>query len=110
MLLYADEDFAFPVVEYMRHYGHDVLTVQEDSHCGAADAVVLARASVLTRAVLTNNRRHFELLHKKGLPHHGILSATRDGDFEALAKRIDAALGNQVPGRWCIRVNKPAKP
>jgi hypothetical protein len=30
MLLYADEDFAFPAVEELRVRGHDVLTAQED--------------------------------------------------------------------------------
>ena len=30
MLLYADEDFPYPVVEELRRLGHDVLTVQED--------------------------------------------------------------------------------
>jgi hypothetical protein len=27
--LYADEDFDYPIVEELRHLGHDVLTVQE---------------------------------------------------------------------------------
>ena len=31
MLLYADEDFSFPVVEELRRLGHDVVTAQEDS-------------------------------------------------------------------------------
>jgi hypothetical protein len=26
---YADEQFPFPVVEHLRNFGHDVLTVQE---------------------------------------------------------------------------------
>lgn len=110
MLLYADEDFALPVVEYLRQFGHDVITVQEDAKAGADDAAVLARADQLQRVVLTYNRRHFERLHKQGSSHHGILSATRDADFHALAKRIDVALSGLSPGRWCLRVNKPAKP
>jgi hypothetical protein len=34
MLLYADEDFPFPVVEQLRQLGHDVLTAQEDGRTG----------------------------------------------------------------------------
>src|SRR2546429_88793 len=110
MLLYADEDFALPVVIELRQQGHDVLTAQDDGRAGADDAAVLARADSLQRAVLTYNRRHFERLHRQGASHHGILSATRDSDFQALAKRIDLALAALSPGRWCVRVNKPAKP
>src|SRR5262245_30295870 len=110
MLLYADEDFALPVVLELRQLGHDVLTVQEDGQAGAGDPAVLARADTMQRAVLTYNRRHFERLHKQGASHHGILSATRDGDFPALAKRIGTALAGLSPGRWCIRVNKALKP
>jgi hypothetical protein len=96
-------------VEYLRRWGHDVITAQEDNHGGADDAAILARANTLGRAVLTYNRRHFELLHKKGASHRGILSATRDKDFHALAVRIDNALAGLAPGRWCIRINKPPK-
>ncbi len=110
MLLYADEDFALPVVEVLRLLGHDVLTAQEDGRSSTPDPDILARAHSLGRAVLTYNRRHFERLHRQGVPHSGILSATRDGDFPALAARIDAALTGLSPGRWCLRVNRPPKP
>ena len=110
MLLYADEDFSLPVVDHLRSLGHDVLTVQEDGQSGSDDADVLARASNLGRAVLTFNRRHFERLHRQGVAHAGIVSATRDDDDSALALRIHDALQGRVPGRWCIRVNKPPKP
>jgi hypothetical protein len=111
MLLYADEDFSYPVVEELRRLGHDVLTVQEDGIRGTPDPGVLARAHLLGRAVLTHNRRHFERLHLQGAPHSGILSATRDPHNDvALARRIDAALAGRQPGRWCIRVNRPATP
>ena len=38
MLLYADEDFAFPAVEELRVPGHDVLTTQEDGQTAMPDA------------------------------------------------------------------------
>jgi hypothetical protein len=110
MLLYADEDFAFPVVEELRRMGHDVVTAQEDGRTSTPDPDLLARAHALGRAVLTFNRRHFERLHRQGAAHSGILSATRDNDFPALAARIHAALAGLSPGRWCLRVNRPPSP
>jgi len=110
MQLYADEDFALPVVEDLRRLGHDVLTVQEDGRTSIPDPDVLARAHSLGRAVLTYNRRHFERLHRQGAAHSGILSATRDSDFPGLAARIHARLAGLSPGRWCVRVNRPSSP
>ncbi len=106
MQLYADEDFSYPVVEQLRGLGHDILTAQEDGHRAIADAIILARAYVLSRSALTYNRRHFEKLHLQGAAHCGILSATHDDDFDALTARIHAALASVPPGRWCIRVNR----
>lgn len=53
MLLYADEDFARPVVVILRALGHDVVTTQEDGFDGTPDPGILARAHGLGRAVLT---------------------------------------------------------
>jgi hypothetical protein len=111
MLLYADEDFSLPVVEELRRLGHDVVTVQEDGLRGTPDRGILARAHALGRAVLTHNRRHFERLDKQGAPHSGILTATHDPrHYAALSIRIHTTLIGLSPGRWCIRVNRPAKP
>lgn len=111
MLLYADEDFSYPVVEELRRLGHDVLTVQEDGLRRKPDPAVLARAHFLARSVLTYNRRHFEWLDLQGAAHSGILSATHDPhNHLALAARIHAALAGRAPARWCLRVNRPATP
>ena len=110
MLLYADENFDFPVVEELRRLGHDVVTAQEDGLTSSPDPVILARAHILGRVVLTHNRRHFERLVRLGADYSGLLSATQDGDFPAPAARIHAMLAGRTLGRWCIRVNRPAKP
>jgi Domain of unknown function (DUF5615) len=110
MLLYADEDFPLPVVEELRRLGHDVVTTQEDGRASAPDADILIRAHALGRAVLTYNRRDFERLHRQGQPHSGILSATHDGDFPALAARIHIVLSGLSLARWCLRVNRPSIP
>src|SRR2546428_169555 len=102
MLLYADENLPLPVVGELRRLGHDVLTAQDDGRRNTPDPDILARAHALGRSVLTHNRRHFERLHNKGAGHSGIVTATRDDDFVALADRIHAALAGRAPGRWCI--------
>jgi hypothetical protein len=107
MLLYADEDFSFPVVQELRRLGQDVLTAQQDGRTSTSDPAILARAHALGRAVLTYNRRHFERLHRQGAAHSGILSARHDSDFPALAARIQAVRAGLSPGRWCLRVNRP---
>src|SRR5208282_727260 len=106
MLLYADEDFAFPAVEELRVRGHDALTAQEDGQTAMPDAVILARAFAPGRVVLTHNRRHYVRLHHRGAAHVGILTASQDSDHLALASRIDGELASLSPGRWCYRVNR----
>ena len=110
MILYADEDFPLPAVVELRRLGHDVLTAQDDGRRRTPDPIILARAHALGRAVVTYNGWDYVRLHRQGADHSGIISATKDDDFPALAVRIHAALAGLTPGRWCIRVNRPATP
>jgi hypothetical protein len=110
MLLYADEDFPHPAVLELLRLGHDIVTAQGDGRSQAPDADILARALALGRTVITYNRRHYERLHRQGADHSGIVSATKDDNFQSLAARIDVALVGRTPGRWCIRVNRPMPP
>lgn len=50
---YADEQFPFPVVELLRTWGHDVLTVQETGNAeqGISDDEVLAFAISQERSI-----------------------------------------------------------
>lgn len=107
MLLYADEDFPFPVVVELRRLGYDAITAQEDGHKSRPDPIILARAHSLGRAILTYNRGDFERLDRQGVAHSGILSATHDSDFPGLAGRIHVRLAGLSSGRWCVRVNRP---
>lgn len=56
--LYADENFSYPVVAFLRLAGHDILTAPEDGRAnqGIDDPDVLDRAIGLGRAVLLFNR------------------------------------------------------
>lgn len=76
-MLYADEDFPFPVIERLRQIGHDLVTALDDGQRSQPDTVILARAHSLKRILLTHNRCHFERLHRENEPHSGIISATR---------------------------------
>ena len=107
MLLYADENFPYPVVEALRQVGHDVVTTQDDGLAGAPDSQILSRAHALRRAVLNFDRHDFLRLHRQGDAHSGMVLATDDPDHPALAARIDLALKGQLTGRWCLRVNRP---
>ncbi len=112
-LLYADENFPFPVVLALRAAGHDVLTALADGRAGTGvpDPDVLARATALGRAVLTHNRKDFFRLHMTDPGHAGIVACKEDLDYPALADRIHAAVSaySDLTG-VLIRVVKPNPP
>jgi predicted nuclease of predicted toxin-antitoxin system len=107
---YADENFRYPVVEALRRLGHDVVTCQEAGRAGQRidDATVLDDAQRAGRILLTQNRDDFKKLHRKGLPHHGIVVCTYDPDAGAIARRITDAVSREEPGsRWLASVVRP---
>jgi len=110
--LYSNENFPLPVVEKLRGFGHDVLTIQESGKADQAlpDDEVLKFANAENRTVLTINRRHFIALHRKDPAHAGIIVCTFDADFAGQAERIHKAIGeqNSLNGQL-IRVNRPSK-
>lgn len=95
--LYADEQYPYPVVEYLRILGHDVLTVQEAGRANQkiADPDVLAFATNDNRTVVTQNRKDFIRLHSLQPEHAGIIVCTNDRDWQALANRTDAAIRDE---------------
>ena len=62
--LYADEQLPLLVVELLRTFGDDILTVQEAGNTKLPDPDVLAFAVSNQTAVLTQNRRDFIRLHR----------------------------------------------
>lgn len=107
---YADEQYPLPVVQFLRTFGHDVLTVQEAGNAGLKipDEEVLAFATNDNRAVLTLNRTDFIRLHRKDPNHAGIIACSNDRNFERLARRINEAIAavESLRGKL-IRVNRP---
>jgi hypothetical protein len=110
MRFLADENFPFPVVEALRSFGYDVLTLSDLGKAGQAvtDVAVLKLASDDSRAVLTLNRKHFVRLHQSSSDHSGIVVCSFDLDFDGQAKRIRSALDGQssVVGQL-LRINRP---
>jgi hypothetical protein len=108
--LYADENFAYPVVAELRRLGHDVLTAQEAGQANQSipDDAVLAFAAARQRAVLTFNRRHFVRLHTRGRSHAGVIVCTRDPDTGGLAARIHEAVSScPALDAQLIRITRP---
>src|SRR5579862_3816767 len=107
-LLYSNENFPLPVVQKLRSFGHDVLTIQETGKAdqSLADEKVLAFATEGNRILLTLNRRHFIRLHQKSADHAGIIVCTFDADFEGQAERIHKAIGTASLTGKLVRVNR----
>jgi len=109
--LYANENFPLPVVEALREFGNDVITVSETGKAEQSwpDDAVLEFATQDDRALLTLNRKHFIRMHHQGIEHAGIVACTVDPDFLGQAQRIVAAIGTEpsLHGKL-LRVNRPA--
>jgi predicted nuclease of predicted toxin-antitoxin system len=110
--LYADEQYPMPVVEFLRPFGHNVLTVQEAGKAGLGipDEDVLAFAVSNERAVLTLDRGDFIRLHRLQPNHAGIIICTQDNNWERQATRInDAIAAEETLTGKLIRVNRPSQ-
>jgi uncharacterized protein YeeX (DUF496 family) len=109
---YSNENFPLPVVQQLRHLGHDVLTIQEVGQADRAvpDEAVLTFSTKEKRILLTFNRKHFIKLHRDMPDHAGIIVCTFNPDFDALANRIHQAIirSADISGTL-IRVNRPQR-
>jgi uncharacterized protein with PIN domain len=109
--LYADEQFPYQVVRYLRDLGHDVLTVKEagKANLKIPDEEVLDFATSCDRIVLTLNRRDFKRLHRSQINHAGIIICTDDADRSSLAERINTAiLETEIVAGKLISVIRPS--
>jgi hypothetical protein len=108
MKFYSDENFPRRTIEELRNLGHDVLTTLGDDR--ANQAIVVARATELDRAVLTLNFQDFKRLHLKNSNHSGIVICKDDADRIRQAQRIDEKVRevNDIKGQL-IRVYRPDK-
>jgi hypothetical protein len=108
--MYTNENFPLPVVEYLREFGHDVLTSDDEGRANRSipDEEVLAFAKIEARILLTMNRKHFVRLHKLAPQHVGIVVCTFDPDFARQAQQIHTLLGTSSNFVGTLaRVNRP---
>jgi predicted nuclease of predicted toxin-antitoxin system len=108
---YADEQFPFQVVELLRNFRYDVLTVQEAGNANQRipDDQVLAFAIGQERSILTINRIDFIRLHRRDNKHFGIIVCTNNRNWEQFAARIDEAVRAEESLRGkLIRVVRPS--
>ena len=108
---YADEQCPFQVVELLRNFEHDVLTVQEAGNANQRipDDQVLAFAIGQERSILTINRIDFIRLHRRDNKHFGIIVCTNNRNWEQFAARIDEAVRAEESLRGkLIRVVRPS--
>jgi len=112
LLLLADENFDFPVVEGLSELGYDIMTMVElaAANRGLSDELVLRMATNLGRAVITINRRDFIRLHRKNDHHAGIVVCTRNSNVPEFVTAIDDALsGFDDCSGQLLRVYRPDK-
>ena len=108
--LYANKNFPLPLVEALRQFGHDVLTVREagTDNQRISDDAVLAFAVAQRRTLITPNRRDFIRLHRQQPTHYGIIVCTEDANIAMQAQRINAAIADTSSLEGVlVRVNRP---
>lgn len=79
---YVDEHVPTAITEGLRSRGEDVLTVQEDGYAGTADELILDRALMLERILLTQDKDFLKISGDRqnaGLPFAGIVYAPQQG-------------------------------
>lgn len=89
--LYLDEDVSVLVATLLRVRGFNVTTTRDQAMLGQPDECQLARATELSRCIITHNRVDYEQLHRRylttGQKHFGIIVGARRDAYE-LARRI----------------------
>jgi hypothetical protein len=96
--LYFDEDVSVDIVSNLRQRGFDVLSTHEARLLQLDDDAQLAFAVQEQRALVTHNRRDFELRHEQALAeghtHCGIIIARRRANEAAVVSRLLALLNS----------------
>lgn len=95
MRFYLDEHYSDVIAEICRGRGVDVRTTQEAGRKSTRDDAQLLFAAEEGRAVVTENRAHFELwtrrFRERGLPHAGVIlvpSSIPSSEFQVIADGI----------------------
>jgi predicted nuclease of predicted toxin-antitoxin system len=75
--LYLDENISFPIADWLRRSGQDVIHAFDENRMHVSDEEHLRYASSLGRALVTHNFADFVRIHaeflRRGEPHLGIV-------------------------------------
>lgn len=72
MRFLVDESAGRSIASYLRSWGHDVASVQEDSP-GIEDARVCERANREERVIITNDKGFGRLIFRGRIPNRGVI-------------------------------------
>lgn len=90
--LYLDEDVSVLIAKLVRSRGFEATTTLEAGQLGKSDAGQLAFAAEKGMALVTHNRRDFEILDQQyrasGLKHRGIIVAVRRPPHEIVRRLL----------------------
>jgi len=96
--LYFDEDVSVDIVRNLRQRGFDVLSTHEARRLQRDDDAQLAFSVAERRALVTHNRRDFELRHERilqeGKTHYGIIITRRRPSNAAVVAKLLALLNS----------------
>ena len=96
--LYFDEDVSVDIVRNLRQRGFDVLSTHEARRLQRDDDAQLAFSVAERRALVTHNRRDFELRHERilqeGKTHYGIIITRRRPNNAAVVAKLLALLNS----------------
>ena len=119
MMLFADESVDRPIVERLRHEGHDTLYVAELSP-SITDDDVLREANSRDALLLTEDKDFGELVYRLARVHAGVVLIRLAGlppltKADTVAKVLQDH-GSELPGAFtvispgAVRIRKPPNP
>lgn len=74
MKFLVDENIGYPVINFLRDKGHNVVSVlEEKSLRGADDTVILKSAKVAGRVIITQDKDFGELVFNQSKVHAGVI-------------------------------------
>jgi predicted nuclease of predicted toxin-antitoxin system len=115
----ADENIDIRVIEILREFGHDIISIRERER-GSIDPVVLFLANLNNALLITEDKDFGDLVYQKRQPHFGVLlirvqQLTRPTRIQAVCNAI-STYGDSLtqtfsvltPGGLRIRSSKEA--
>jgi len=105
MNLLADESVDQPIVEQLRHDGHDVLYIAEIAP-SVPDEVVLQRANERHALLVTQDKDFGEMVYRQSLAHFGVvlirLAGLAPQTKAQIVSRVFAERAAEMPSAFSV--------